>query len=173
MLSEWLLNNRIIRAVFFFFEFLIPKLNQKEKQNNKSLEVLSCLFKEHTWILHRQKVKFSWIVCDNRCRVRLFVTPWTVAHQAPLSMRFSRQEYQVGCHSLLQRLFPTQGLNLSLLHCRWILYCLSHQGSLSWVIFTLRIRFCPASKTVFSWCIVFLFLSLNLFCYWKIDTYTK
>ena len=26
-------------------------------------------------------------------RVRLFVTPWTVAHQAPLSMRLSREEY--------------------------------------------------------------------------------
>ena len=26
-------------------------------------------------------------------RVRLFATPWTVAYQAPLSMRFSRQEY--------------------------------------------------------------------------------
>ena len=26
-------------------------------------------------------------------RVRLFVTPWTVVHQAPLSMGFSRQEY--------------------------------------------------------------------------------
>ena len=26
-------------------------------------------------------------------RVQLFVTPWTVAHQAPLSMGFSRQEY--------------------------------------------------------------------------------
>ena len=26
-------------------------------------------------------------------RVRFFVTPWTVAHQAPLSMEFSRQEY--------------------------------------------------------------------------------
>ena len=25
--------------------------------------------------------------------VQLFVTPWTVAHQAPLSMEFSRQEY--------------------------------------------------------------------------------
>ena len=25
--------------------------------------------------------------------VRLFVTPWTVAHQAPLSMGFSRQKY--------------------------------------------------------------------------------
>ena len=26
-------------------------------------------------------------------RVHLFVTPWTIAHQAPLSMGFSRQEY--------------------------------------------------------------------------------
>ena len=26
-------------------------------------------------------------------RVRLFATPWTVAHQAPPSMGFSRQEY--------------------------------------------------------------------------------
>ena len=29
-------------------------------------------------------------------RFRLFVTPWTVAHQAPLSMDFSRQEYWSG-----------------------------------------------------------------------------
>ena len=28
--------------------------------------------------------------------VQLFVTPWTVAHQGPLSMRFSRQEYWSG-----------------------------------------------------------------------------
>ena len=35
----------------------------------------------------------------------------------------------VGCHSLFQRIFLTQGSNLSLLHCRWILYHLSHQGS--------------------------------------------
>ena len=30
---------------------------------------------------------------------------------------------------LLKGIFPTQGSNSSLLHCRWILYCLSHQGS--------------------------------------------
>ena len=36
----------------------------------------------------------------------------------------------MGCRSLLQGIFPTQGLNPSLLHCRWILYRLSHQGSL-------------------------------------------
>ena len=35
----------------------------------------------------------------------------------------------VGSCSLLQRIFPTQGLNPGLLHCRQILYYLSHQGS--------------------------------------------
>ena len=35
-------------------------------------------------------------------RVRLFETLWTIAHQAPLFMGFSRQEYWVGCHFLLQ-----------------------------------------------------------------------
>ena len=30
------------------------------------------------------------------CPVQLFATPWTVAHQAPLSMEFSRQEYWSG-----------------------------------------------------------------------------
>ena len=34
-----------------------------------------------------------------------------------------------GCHSLLQGIFPTQGLNPGLLHYHQILYCLSHQGS--------------------------------------------
>ena len=35
----------------------------------------------------------------------------------------------VGCHFLLQGIFPTQGLNPGLPHCRQTLYCLSHQGS--------------------------------------------
>ena len=33
----------------------------------------------------------------------------------------------MGCHFLLQRIFPTQGLNLGLLHCRQTLYHLSHK----------------------------------------------
>ena len=37
----------------------------------------------------------------------------------------------VGCHSLLQGIFPTLGSNSGLLHCRRILYHLSHQGSYS------------------------------------------
>ena len=137
---------------------------------------------------------------------QLFVIPWTVAHQALLSIRFSKQEHWnglpcpppgnlpnprietrfvtapalgslplappgkpfspasahahlllscptlcnpkdcnlpgssvhgnfpgkntgLGCHALLPEIFPTQGLNSGLLHCKRILYCLSHQGS--------------------------------------------
>ena len=44
----------------------------------------------------------------------------------------------VGSLSLLQGIFPTQGLNPSLLHCRQMLYHLSHQGSpriLGWVAY--------------------------------------
>ena len=35
----------------------------------------------------------------------------------------------VGCHFLLQGIFPTQGSNPGLPHCRQIPYHLSHQGS--------------------------------------------
>ena len=35
----------------------------------------------------------------------------------------------VGCRALLQEIFAIQGFILDLLHCRWILYHLSHQGS--------------------------------------------
>ena len=34
----------------------------------------------------------------------------------------------VGCHALLQGIFPTQGSKPGLSHCRWILYQLSYQG---------------------------------------------
>ena len=38
-----------------------------------------------------------------------------------------RKNTGVGCHALLQGIFPTQGSNLGLPHCRQILYHLSHQ----------------------------------------------
>ena len=49
-------------------------------------------------------------------RVQLFVTPWTVALQAPPSMGFSKQEYWSGlpCPSLGD--LPDPGINLCLLH---------------------------------------------------------
>ena len=47
----------------------------------------------------------------------------------PSSCDFPGKKTGVGCHFQLQRLFPAQGSNPGLLHCRWILYHLNHQGS--------------------------------------------
>ena len=58
-------------------------------------------------------------------------TPWTVACQAPLSIEFPSKNTRVGCHLLLQRIFQTQGLNLSLLrllHWQADSLLLSHLG---------------------------------------------
>ena len=63
-----------------------------------------------------------------------FVTKWTVAHQAPLSMGFYRQELGVGCHFRLQGIFPTQGLNLNFLSWPTVSIPLSHRGSPSVMI---------------------------------------
>ena len=51
--------------------------------------------------------------------VKPFVSPWTIACQAPLTMESSRQEYLSGFHEgnfLLQGIFSTQGSNTHLLH---------------------------------------------------------
>ena len=66
------------------------------------------------------------------------VTPWTAARQPPLPMGFSRQDTGVGCHALLQGIFPTQGLNPGPPRCRWVLHQLS-QG-------------CPDVVRAFSHC---------------------
>ena len=151
--------------------------------------------KNAAFIAGTLRLRVSWITVCMLSRfspVWLFVTLWTVARQAPLSMGFCSQEYWsglpcpppgdlpgpgiepcllgllhwqmgslplyavvshsvvsdslwphgllcpwdspdrntgVGCHVLLQGIFPTQGSNRGLLHCRWILYWLSYQGS--------------------------------------------
>ena len=106
--------------------------------------------------------------------VRLFATPWTAAYQAPPPMGLVHakslqscltlcdpmdynppassvpgdspsKNTRVGCHSLLQGIFPTQGSNPSLPHYRQILYCLSHQGSHS-LIQRLLANLCPLSS---------------------------
>ena len=48
---------------------------------------------------------------------------------------FPDKSTEVGCHFLLQGIFPTQGLNPSLPHCRWTLYRLSYQES--WIFILL------------------------------------
>ena len=52
------------------------------------------------WVAISFSNAWKWKVKVNLLsRVRLFVTPWTAAHQAPPSMGFSRQEYWSGVPS--------------------------------------------------------------------------
>ena len=65
--------------------------------------------------------------------VRLFVTLWTVAYQAPVSMGFFQARVLEWVASSFsngssQSRDPAQGLNPGLPHCRQTLYCPSHQG---------------------------------------------
>ena len=77
------------------------------------------------------------MLCINRkqVKVKVFVAPLCptlcnpMGCSPPGSSGSSVKNTGVGSHSLLQRIFLTQGSNLGLLHCRQILYCLSHQGN--------------------------------------------
>ena len=73
---------------------------------------------------HTHVRKWNW-KCYLLSHVWLFVTSWTVAHHAPLSME-SPILQGVGNHSLLQGIFLTQGLNPPLLQPRWVLYHWNH-----------------------------------------------
>ena len=69
----------------------------------------------------KEKRKWKWNVKVSH--VQLFWEPMDCPWNSP------GQNTVVGSLSFLQGLFPSQGLNPGLLHCKWILYQLSHKGS--------------------------------------------
>ena len=108
----------------------------------QSLEPLCgrCEWACHIWrLLHSHLQYLGW--CISCPVVSSSAVPWTVAHQAPLSTAFSRQNTRVGSHSLLQGIFLTQRSSPGLLHWRQILHHLNHQR---------RPHTCD-SKTELSW----------------------
>ena len=74
----------------------------------------------YTHIYTHIYIKWKWTSLS--C-VGLFVTTWNTPWNSP------SQNTREDSHSVLQGIFPTQGLNPGLLHCRQTLYQLSHQGS--------------------------------------------
>ena len=69
-----------------------------------------CVLVTQLWPTHRDSMD---------CSPSRLLCPWD----------FPGKNTEVGCHFLLQRIFLTQVLNSDLLHCRQILYHLSHQES--------------------------------------------
>ena len=58
-------------------------------------------------------------------------SPTLQADSLPAELQWKPKTIGMGSLSLLQWIFPTQESNPGLLHCRWILYQLSYQGSMS------------------------------------------
>ena len=76
----------------------------------------------HFFLCHLHYISYynkSCALLSHLRHVQLFGVLWIRAHQAPLSMGFSSKDTGVGCHALLQEIFPTQRWNpylLCLLH---------------------------------------------------------
>ena len=99
------------------------------------------MFRKHAELLG--KVRGELLTCGRACvlsRVRLFVTPWTVAHQAPPPMEFSRQEHWSGLP------FPTPGslpnLGTEPVSCTGtqILYHYTTWEALSWSLKDMKLQ---------------------------------
>ena len=65
-------------------------------------------------------------VCVLLSGVQLFATLWMYPARLLCPWDSPGKNTGVGCHSLLQGIFPTQGSNQGLLYCKQILYRLSH-----------------------------------------------
>ena len=96
--------------------------------------------------------------CWAKCEVKVIQLCLTLCDHMDYSPWNSPgQNTGVGNLSLLQGIFPTQGMNAGLLHCTWNLYQLSHRGSpriLEWVAYPFSSRSSqPRNQTGVS-CIV-------------------
>ena len=110
---------------FFIYRFRIPLTCYRGNSralfpNGPGVPKVCCIFYHFWGIFYRCINTFYVFMLSCFSCVQLFVTLWTVAHQAPLSMGFSSQEYWSGLSFSPLGIFLTQGLNLHLL-------CLLHQ----------------------------------------------
>ena len=92
-----------------------------ETGHEKTFEGLEFFHVMHVGMVSQVCACMHVCVCVQQ-HVQLFATPWTILWNSP------GQNTGVDSLSLFQGIFPTQGLNPGLPHCRWILYQLSRQG---------------------------------------------
>ena len=109
-----------------------------------------------------RKVK---VKVKSHSRVRLFATPWTVAHQAPLTKGFSRHKYWSGLPFPSPGDHPNPGIEpgsptleadaltseppgkTSMIYERYTVYCLSPSEH----AITAEIHKCPFNVQIFCW----------------------
>ena len=119
-------------------------INQISRTSNFKVIILNYFPPHFSWL--KVKVTYS---CPILCDPMDCSLPSSSVHGIPWG-----QNTGVGSLSLIQGIFPTQGLNPVLPHCRWILYQLSYQGNpriLEWVAYPFSSgSFQPRNRTGFS-----------------------
>ena len=112
------------KLIFYYLSNSREKACFFSKSSNKSHRIESVILNSVAW----PHVSESRSVESDSLRPHGLYSPWNSPGQ----------NTEVDSLSLLQGIFPTQGSNPGLLHCRWILYQLSHKGSpriLEWVAY--------------------------------------
>jgi len=102
---------------------------EKVKNGNTAFQTLQHAIKT---IVRGKFIVLCACVLHSFSRVRLFATLWTIAYRLLCPWDSPGKNTGVGCHTLLQGIFPTQESNPHLWHlghCRQILYPLSHLES--------------------------------------------
>ena len=113
MLLQMTLFCSFLWPVYTFYHYLL------NLHGNTSWDLIEITPWIHRLIQGNDIIMILWKLFS---RVRLFVTPWTYS-----PWNSPGKNTRVGSLSLLQGIFPTQGLNPGLPHCRQILYHLSHR----------------------------------------------
>ena len=130
----------LLREFFQSPDYLSHKYTDKRQQwwiTTKATQTLSSLL-PRICPNHNRGLKMYMLLCV--CvKVKVVQPCLTLCDSMDCPWNSPGQNTGVGSLSLFQGIFPTQGLNPGLSHCRQILYKLSHQGSprtLEWVAYT-------------------------------------
>ena len=102
---------------------IIPILQMRKLQRGKAKQSAGghTANKWRNWDLNPGILNSCLSMCMHVCGlsrfscVQLYATLWPVAHQASLSIGLSSKSIGVGCHALLQGIFPTLEMNTCLL----------------------------------------------------------
>ena len=98
--------------------WILYRLSHQRRSHNTALKLENTkhwsVLKAMTYKSHSMRSNHAWLFVTHG-----LYSPWNSPGQNTGS----------GSHSLLQRIFPAQGSNPGVPHCRWILYQLSHKGS--------------------------------------------
>ena len=102
-----------------FNNIILEVLIQNFRPRRKLKDVSSCVRNSIFIFFHINHLSRVQLLQPHRLQPARLLYPWD----------FPGKNTGVGCHFLLQGIFPIQGSNLGLPHCRQILYQLSHQGN--------------------------------------------